>query len=458
MHSKICIRYCLRWYGFHASIILIIILPSILHVYAEAEALQQKAERSKGKQALELFEKSRLRYLEALQMKDGTPEKVLDCTCLLAEVEQSMAQEVLRTNEFVCGRCVEDVINETTVQSEMAAVHQACSLFHAAVEHYKSTSNDIESMRVDCLNNCANALAEWGNVVVDSAQARPLFVESRVFYEAALQKEEDSGTWSNIADMLVSHAACEARCGSGDAQGLYENGLEAYGRACELCSSKNGDNLSALLTDWGVGIMEYAEWMSDKAGRPSDAQLALEEAEKRLCHAVSFDRGSPAPHIALGDVYLAMAENYTTLKEFQKALDLTRKAMGDGYEMALRIQKSCVDAFIGNAEALALQAKIIRMGTHENKDIADEWQPVLDMAVSMYQKALESGSISGTIREKSNMWYNIACCLVGLGRIQEGFHIIQVLLHASTITAEDVMGDEDLLPLHSNFQNHNASN
>lgn len=408
--------------------------------------MQQRAERSKGKHSLELFEKSRLKYLEALQMDDGTPEKMLDCTCLLAEVEQSMAQEVLRTNEFVCGTCVEDVINEAAIQNERAAVQQACTLFHAAVQHYKSTSNGIALMRVDCLNNCANTLAEWGDAVVDSDQARPLFVESRMFYEVALQKEEDSGTWSNIADMLVSHAECEASCGSGEAQSLYEKGLESYGRACELCCSRNGDNLSALLTDWGSGILQYAEWMSEKVGRVSDAQIALEEAEKRLCHAVSFDRGSTAPHLALGDVYLAMAENCIKSKDFEKALELTRKAMGDGYDMALRIQKSCGDALIGNAEALALQAKILKMTTHETNA---EWQSVLEMAVSTYQKALESGSISGTIREKSNLWYNIACCLVGLGRIQEGLHVIQVLLHAATITVDDVMRDEDLLPLHS---------
>ncbi|WPT14341.1 hypothetical protein PSENEW3_00000471 [Picochlorum sp. SENEW3] len=413
--------------------------------YDEAETLQQRAERSKGKHSLELFEKSRLKYLEALQTDDGMPEKMLDCTCLLAEVEQSMAQEVLRANEaLVCGTCVEDVINEAAIQNERATVQQACSLFHAAVEHYKSTStNDIASMRVDCLNNCANTLAEWGDAVVDSDQARPLFVESRMFYEVALQKEEDSGTWSNIADMLVSHAACEASCGSGEAQSLYEKGMEAYGRACELCSSRNGDNLSALLTDWGSGILQYAEWMSEKVGRVSDAQIALEEAEKRSCHAVSFDRGSTAPHLALGDVYVAMAENCIKSKDFEKALELTRKAMGDGYDMALRIQKSCVDALIGNAEALALQAKILRMATNA------EWQSVLDMAVSMYQKALESGSISGTIREKSNLFYNIACCLVGVGRIQEALHVIQVLLQAATTTVEDVMRDEDLLPLHS---------
>eukprot|EP00889_Picochlorum_renovo_P008736 jgi/Picre1/35766/NNA_003226.t1 len=260
--------------------------------YDEAEALQQRAERSKGKHSLEMFEKSRLKYLEALQTDDGMPEKMLDCTCLLAEVEQSMAQEVLRANEaLVCGTCVEDVINEAAIQNERAAVQQACSLFHAAVEHYKSTStNDIASMRVDCLNNCANTLAEWGDAVVDSDQARPLFVESQ----------------------------CEASCGSGEAQSLYEKGMEAYGRACELCSSRNGDNLSALLTDWGSGILQYAEWMSEKVGRVSDAQIALEEAEKRLCHAVSFDRGSTAPHLALGDVYVAMAENCINQK-FRKS-------------------------------------------------------------------------------------------------------------------------------------------
>ena len=63
-------------------------------------------------------------------------------------------------------------------------------------------------------------------------------------------------TWSNLADTLVSQAELLEQQGMADARtaSLYSEAVAAYGKACMLSSSEEGDDLPGLLNNWGVGL------------------------------------------------------------------------------------------------------------------------------------------------------------------------------------------------------------
>ena len=63
-------------------------------------------------------------------------------------------------------------------------------------------------------------------------------------------------TWSNLADTLVARA--ELLMQDNDAEScvgaIYGEAMAAYGKACQLSSSEEGDDLPGLLNNWGVGL------------------------------------------------------------------------------------------------------------------------------------------------------------------------------------------------------------
>lgn len=66
-------------------------------------------------------------------------------------------------------------------------------------------------------------------------------------------------TWSNLADTLVAAAELLSEAGDAAAAGqesrrLYAEAMAAYAAACGLSSSETGDDLPALLFNWGVGL------------------------------------------------------------------------------------------------------------------------------------------------------------------------------------------------------------
>lgn len=63
-------------------------------------------------------------------------------------------------------------------------------------------------------------------------------------------------TWSNLADMLVARAELlhEAAESEASVAAVYGEAMAAYGRACMLSSSEEGDDLPGLLNNWGVGL------------------------------------------------------------------------------------------------------------------------------------------------------------------------------------------------------------
>ena len=79
-------------------------------------------------------------------------------------------------------------------------------------------------------------------------------------YRAALQREEDALTWSNLADALVQLAALLCESGQGQQGGpLFGEAMSAYQRACGLSDAADGDDVPGLLLNWSRGLLAMAQ-------------------------------------------------------------------------------------------------------------------------------------------------------------------------------------------------------
>jgi tetratricopeptide (TPR) repeat protein len=439
----------------------------------EAETLQNRAERH---QRLDVYDQAGSKFEEALLIStaessrdficDGNDvpwERIQDCRCLLGEVLQNKAELLLTlwSEQSHGGSLVHCLVGDHTLEDERKVFLDAHGLFLAAAGQYRATvidSGSYEAMRVDCLVNLGNTLANHGNLYCqilkenlsdDIEQCRQLYMDSLACYQAALEKERDAATWNNCADMLISHAEFEADSG---ARHIYEKAIDAYGKACELSSTENGDNLPSLLCDWGSGLLSFSEYVRKKEKNQSLSLDILSQAEKRLQDAVSFDRGSTAPHTALGDVYIDVSDIYFQQGRLEDAWKFTEMAMNDGYGMALKIYRSHTDALVGSAETYVQRAKIAGARGIERA-------PLFKQAVTLYQEAFVTGKFSGTLREKGDALYNVACCLVGIGNevpqscaFEEASDILRQLVDKNLLSIKDIISDEELTPLHETFR------
>ena len=81
---------------------------------------------------------------------------------------------------------------------------------------------------------------------------------------------------------------------------------------------------------------------------PQLALSSLEEAAQRLREAISFSRGDPQPHNALGDTLVARAD--LAAGDPSTALGFLNAALQEGYAAALRLMAQSADALVGKAE------------------------------------------------------------------------------------------------------------
>lgn len=101
--------------------------------------------------------------------------------------------------------------------------------------------------------------------------------------------------------------------------------------------------------------MSTRQWQlnSCRLQKPTLALNALEEAAQRLREAVSFSRGDPQPHNALGDTLMARADMAGDPSE---ALGFLNAAEQEGYAAALRLMSRDANALIGRAEVSRLRS------------------------------------------------------------------------------------------------------
>ena len=79
------------------------------------------------------------------------------------------------------------------------------------------------------------------------------------------------------------------------------------------------------------------------------ALASLEGAAQRLREAISFSRGDPQPHNALGDTLMARAD---LARDPSEALAFLNASLQEGYSAALRLTSQDANAHVGSAEVL----------------------------------------------------------------------------------------------------------
>lgn len=166
--------------------------------HAEAEALQQRAERRRGAEAAAVFGQAAVAFQAALQLApsiSSAPERIADCCFGLAETSQNWGEALLAT-------CAGLPDAQLTAAAETQASAQAMQLFETAVAHYRRVNDDqAAGMRADAACNCGNTLAVWAETMaavggsVDAASG--LLDQAQECYAQALAKEEDASVSGN---------------------------------------------------------------------------------------------------------------------------------------------------------------------------------------------------------------------------------------------------------------------
>jgi tetratricopeptide (TPR) repeat protein len=447
-----------------------------------AEDLQQRAERRRGQEALTYYEAAATAFQEAITLADSCNapfSRILDCRFGIAECLQSWAEGLLQV-----AAALPDA--ELTRRREHEVTSKAGFLLMQSVQTYQTvrelrpspapstdttnttssgnssfpstaeTSNVVGAMRVDAAVNCANALSSWVKALNETAtesDSNPISQSNTMMQLAeeccnqAIAREDDATTFSNLGDILIQHGELLCKAGSvSEGFSKFTKAREAYAKACELSSSEQGDDLPGLLLNWGAGVLTAAE----HAETVEEALPLLDEAITRLRESITFDRGDPMPHNALGEALVAKAEWLskadTPIYDLTAAHTAVQQALEEGYNGALRINATQTDAIVGVAEAQTQQAKIAHAAG--NAALASmSWTA----ATAAYMKALATPEALGNLSERCNIRYNFACCLVKCGRLPEAVHLVSQLMAAGLVSAADVAQDPDLEPIRGMF-------
>jgi tetratricopeptide (TPR) repeat protein len=445
-----------------------------------AEKLQQRAERRKGQEALTYYEAAATAFQEAISLADSSDapfSRILDCRFGIAECLQSWAEGLLHV-----AAALPD--SELTRRREHEVTSKAGFLLMQSVQTYQTvrelrpsptastdtnnsgtsiqfpntaeTSHVIGAMRIDAAVNCANALSSWVKALNETAtesdsnpisQSNTMMELAEECCNQAINREEDAITYSNLGDILIQHGELMCKAGGiSDGFDKFNKARAAYAKACELSSTDQGDDLPGLLLNWGAGVLTAAE----HAETVEEALPLLDEAITRLRESISFDRGDPMPHNALGEALVAKAEwlskSETPAFNLSAALDAVKEAMEEGYNGALRINANQSDAIVGIAEAQTQQAKIAQAAGNAEMAAAS-WTA----AIAAYMKALATPEALGNLSERCNIRYNFACCLVKCGRLPEAVHLLSQLMAAGVVSKADVAQDPDLEPIRGMF-------
>ena len=421
-----------------------------------AEAKQQQAER---RSAIPLYDEAIALFEQALALANETsgcvtPDERQNATILLAEAIQNKCELFLKLweaeGQHQGGTDPLGLLGEYTIEHEAAVLGQAYDMLRTSAMRYKSSSTSplptspsstsgspLSRLRVDALVNLGNTLSLLTTVATDPAEIDGMYGESVACYDQALISEDDATTRNNKGDTLVAYAEFLAEHGKGDqAEQTYDAALRAYESAVQLSDSQKGDNLPMLLLDYASAFLSMAEFCFKTQKDGDRALRLLEEAEKRLKLSVSFGRGSPAVHTALGEVYLLVGE-------IQGNIDVL-DAASESFADALRIQRTDVDGLVGAAETAVEKAKITLS--------AAEAAQLYAQAASFYRSAFGSNKFSGTLRQKSDSLYNYACCLsalalkdeTGKDGVAEAKRIVGALIAKGLVTQAEVAADTDL--------------
>lgn len=348
------------------------------------------------------------------------------------------------------------------------------------------------------------------------AAARALVARAVEAYEgaAALPGADDADTRLNLADALVQAAELAAELSASsdsssdspgedeEARGLYARAFAAFEEAVSRASSEEGDDLPALLLNWGVALHSAFSKLHGEKKRKSASSAAasaaatdaflssplalLEAAEARLRESASFGRGDPAPLCALGDVLydraaalFAAAAGETAAAAAAAGANsadggggeesevspkrLYERAISEGYGAALAIDRRCAAASAGKGDALLALSRLAAASAAAaagSSSSAAAAASLAEEAARAYSTALSEAPRLGGLDERGSVIYNAACAsaraadLSGEGEgagaaaveaATEGARRrVRLLVAGSAVSAREVLRDDDL--------------
>ena len=162
-------------------------------------------------------------------------------------------------------------------------------------------------------------------------------------------------------------------------------------------------------------------------------------AVQKLQASIQFARGDVAPYNALGDAYAGWAERLPDgTAEQQLKLG---NALHEGYEAALHVNANSSEALIGIAEAKGKMGRLC-----QRNGSSDALQHFHEGAQA-YQKALQAPNKLGSMQERNETRYNLACYLCLSSQHEVAMMLLAELVKKDGIAAQDLTADEDFSSL-----------
>ena len=282
----------------------------------------------------------------------------------------------------------------------------------------------------------------------------------------------------------VSSSSPSSASSLDEAKGFYIRAFKAFEEAVARASSEEGDDLPALLLNWGVAQHSAFTKLhgekeknsspppsSDTSSLLSSPLFLLEAAEARLRESASFGRGDPSPLCALGDVLCDRAASSSDGGDGESAPGpLYRMAISDGYDAALAIDRRCAAASAGKGDALLALSRLASASASAASaasaaagDAAASSASSVDLAkeaARAYSNALAEAPRLGGLDERGSVIYNAACASARAAALSSGEgeregeagetalegarRRVRLLVAGGAVSAREVLKDEDL--------------
>lgn len=404
----------------------------------DAEALAQRARRRPVGDSLAPLAQAAAAFRQAAAAP-LPPDRVADALFGLGDTLAALSERTIAA----AARAPDGVLTATT---EREAATAAVAFLDEAVAAF--THPALATVTAAAVNG-ANALCSAADAVVAAAgpderpaaitTARSLIQRAVDAYEGVLASTpDDTDSIVNRADALKQ--AGELALDAGDmpsAQAALAAADAAYAAALATASSDDGDDVPAILHNWGVAL--------HSAARAGGGAAALESAAGRLRDAAGFNRGDVAPLLALGDVLCdaaAAAAPGALPGTHPASAALLAAAVTDGYAAALTIDRKCADGHAGVAEvglALARAAAAAGDGAGAKAHAAG--------AARAYSRALAEPHKLGGWADRVEARYNAACALCLAGEVERARSAVAELIASGAATEAEVDEDADLAAL-----------
>lgn len=428
-------------------------------ILSEAERLKQQAERKPEGQAREPLLAQCAKLLEQALGSPLSPrqeeEALFDLGGVYALWGSSVQAGMYQTlGSIFSGNLHKD--NALNIQSD--AMGQSADLYRKSHEIYeKVASGNSAVLKQEALINSGNSLCDWAELLLvlsadrggSAVAASDLFGKADLRYSTALSvSPDDVELLTNSGDCNVKRAELELLIGSDTpqsqawttAKAFYTKAMSAYGHACSLADARVGDDLAGLLQNWGASLLSLAERTPDA----SEAMVAHEQALEKLRTAAKFHPMDVSIFIAIGEACCAWAEQLGRMQ----ALDLLVLAIEEGFGTALKINATCLDAMIGEAEAHLEAGK--SASSIERQFVAEEH---FIQSLNSYTRALQilkadmKNDCKLKFEEQCNMLFNLACVAAICNQESVSAEVLILLVQVGGISISDLAEDPDLQSL-----------